>query len=226
MFNPRIFARDSSGKLSFGVSKSSTSPNYTRAVYSYNTTDLLVLKYKFNTVSDTDDVAALFVNPPLNAAEHSPSVSAPGGENDAASIGAIVLRQGSAGTAPTLKVDGIRLATSWGNVPLPVELTSFTAAAGSNAVELRWTTATEAENYGFEVERESVNSEQLTVNRWEKVGFVQGHGTSSSPHNYSFADAFAVTGSYSYRLKQIDRNGSFEVQQNSGGSDGAERDDS
>ena len=90
----RIFARDSSGKLAFGVSKSSTAPNYTKAVYSYNTTYLLVVKYVFNTASDTDDAVDLFVNPPLNAPEHSPTVSAPSGENDAAGMGAIVLRQG------------------------------------------------------------------------------------------------------------------------------------
>ena len=210
VFTPRVFAKDSSGKLAFGVSKSSAAPNYTRAVYSYNTTYLLVLKYRFNIASDTDDVASLFVNPPLNAGEPSPAVSAPSGENDAASIGAVVLRQGGASTAPALKVDGIRLATSWGNVPLPVELSSFTAAAASGAVQLRWTTATEVGNYGFEVERESVNNEQSTMNNWDKIGFVGGHGTSNSPHHYSFTDASAVTGRYSYRLKQIDRDGSFK----------------
>ncbi|HTY10315.1 MAG TPA: T9SS type A sorting domain-containing protein [Bacteroidota bacterium] len=209
-FTGRVFVKDSAGKLAFGVSKSSTEPNYTRAVYSYNTTYLLVLKYTFKNKSDTDDTADLFVDPPLNAPEHTPSASAPAGENDAQSIGAIALRQGGAGTAPTLRIDGIRVATSWGNVPLPVELSSFTARTAEDGVELRWTTATETENYGFEVERSTMNNEQSTMNGWVKLGFVAGQGTSSSIHRYSFKDVSAVVGSYNYRLKQIDRNGNFE----------------
>jgi len=217
VFTSRVFAKDSSGKLAFGISKSSASPNYTRAVYSYNTTHLLVLKYKFNTMSDTDDVAALFVNPPLNAAEHSPAVSAHSGENDAASVGAIVLRQGGAESAPALTIDGIRVARSWGNVPLPVELTSFTAASGSGEIELHWTTATEVNDAGFEIERapkisdqSTINNQRSTMNSWSKIGFENGHGTSNSVHNYSFLDASVAAGAYSYRLKQIDRDGSFE----------------
>ncbi|HTY10313.1 MAG TPA: endonuclease [Bacteroidota bacterium] len=93
---------------------------------------------------------------------------------------------------------------------LPVELSSFTARAAEDGVELRWTTATETENYGFEVERSTMNNEQSTMNSWETIGFVHGYGTSSSVHRYSFKDASAVVGSYNYRLKQIDRNGNFE----------------
>ncbi len=210
VFSARVFAKDSSGKLAFGISKSGTAPNYTKAVYLYNTTYLLVVKYKFNTVSDTDDAVDLFVDPPLNSPEHSPTVSAPAGENDAAGVGAIVLRQGGAGTAPTLEIDGIRVATSWGNVPLPVELTSFTAVGGSGGTELRWTTATEVDNYGFEVQRQTINNQQSPMNNWEKIGFVEGHGTSSSVHYYSLTDVSVAAGTYGYRLKQIDRNGSFE----------------
>ena len=225
-FSGRIFARDSSGKLAFGVSKSSTAPNYTKAVYSYNTTYLLVVKYVFNTASDTDDAVDLFVNPPLNAPEHSPTVSAPSGENDAAGMGAIVLRQGGAAIAPTLVIDGIRVATSWGSVPLPVELTSFTAAAGSGAIELRWTTATEVNNYGFEVQRTATPTQPSPYQgegkgggagglgggggEWNPIGFVSGSGTSNVPHSYSFIDNSPLFGTNSYRLKQIDRDGNFE----------------
>ncbi len=214
IFTGRVFAKDSSGKLAFGISKSSTAPNYTKAGYSYNTTYLLVVEYTFNAVSDTDDAVDLFIDPPLNAPEHSPTVSAPSGENDAAGVGAIVLRQGGAGIAPTLELDGIRVATSWGSVPLPVELTSFTAVAGPVAAELRWTTATEVNNYGFEVQRTSalpVIGEGLSGGvGWAKIGFVSGSGTSNIPHSYSFVDNSLLFGANSYRLKQIDRDGNFE----------------
>ena len=220
VYTARVFAKDSGGRLSFGISKSSTAPNYTSAVYSYNTIYLLVVKYKFNTASDTDDLAALFINPPLNAPEPLPAAEAAAGENDAASVGAIILRQGGAGTAPTLKIDGIRVAASWGRVPLPVELTSFSAIPRSGASELRWTTATEADNAGFEVERWTMNddplreqgtlgSAQSTMNNWVTIGFVEGHGTSNVPHAYSYTDVPAEAGTFCYRLKQIDRDGNF-----------------
>jgi len=93
--------------------------------------------------------------------------------------------------------------------PLPVELTSFTALAGKNSVELAWNTATEVNNYGFEVER-AIHSGLNGLRDWQKIGFVSGNGNSNAPHNYSFTDNAAMFGTYSYRLKQIDRNGNFE----------------
>jgi len=91
-------------------------------------------------------------------------------------------------------------------VPLPVELTSFTAQQSGNMVTLNWATATEVKNYGFQVERkkEKVESE------WEEIGFLQGNGNSNSPKSYSFVDKTVSAGRYSYRLKQIDFDGQFE----------------
>jgi len=86
------------------------------------------------------------------------------------------------------------------NGALPVELTSFTATAVSEGVLLNWETATEVNNYGFEVE---ASNDGETFN---KVGFVAGHGNSNSPKSYSYLASVAV----SYRLKQIDTDGSFE----------------
>lgn len=91
---------------------------------------------------------------------------------------------------------------------LPVELTSFNAKVNNNQVILNWETATEVDNYGFEIERE-INSANNT--EWEKIGFVQGNGNSNSPKNYSFVDRDLMGGSkFSYRLKQIDTDGNFE----------------
>jgi hypothetical protein len=92
-------------------------------------------------------------------------------------------------------------------VPLPVELTSFNGVAKGKAVELKWATATEVNNYGFEIERRETSSQ------FSKVGFVAGSGVSSSPHQYSFADRGIPAGRYVYRIKQIDKNGSFKYTQ-------------
>jgi uncharacterized protein YkwD len=93
---------------------------------------------------------------------------------------------------------------------LPVELTTFTANLTDNKAELNWETATEVNNYGFEIERQ--NAELKSQNSvWEKIGFVEGHGNSNSPKYYSFIDnSVDISGKYLYRLKQIDIDGKFE----------------
>ena len=88
--------------------------------------------------------------------------------------------------------------------PLLVELTSFTADINNNKITLNWITKTEVNNYGFDVEKK-------TTGNWEKIGFVQGTGSSISSNQYSFTDSKLIgSGIFKYRLKQIDYNGQFE----------------
>ena len=90
------------------------------------------------------------------------------------------------------------------DTPIPVELTSFTAIDNNGAVELNWTTATETNNQMFEIQRQSSGSEFTTI------GFVSGHGTTTETQQYNYVDRTVSTGIYSYRLKQIDFDGSYE----------------
>ena len=92
---------------------------------------------------------------------------------------------------------------------LPVELTSFTAKQSVSGVELRWATATEVSNFGFDIERANLGSQNNQTN-WEKIGFIKGHGNSNSPNNYSFIDNKPLSGKSQYRLKQIDKDGAFK----------------
>jgi hypothetical protein len=62
-------------------------------------------------------------------------------------------------------------------------------------------------NSGFEVERASLSAS--TSQGWEKIGFVQGYGTTTETKHYSYTDNNLSSGKYSYRLKQIDFDGSF-----------------
>jgi hypothetical protein len=87
---------------------------------------------------------------------------------------------------------------------VPVELTSFEASVSSNDVELKWTTATETNNQGFQIER------RKTQDEWNSIGFVNGNGTTTEPQAYSFIDGNIASEKYQYRLKQIDFDGSFE----------------
>jgi hypothetical protein len=108
--------------------------------------------------------------------------------------------------------------------PLPVELNSFTASVNNSVgkhrgVFLQWQTATEVNNYGFEVERTSprpspYQGEGGEAGRgWEKIGFVQGSGNSNSLKEYSFVDKTVLSGKYLYRLKQIDNDGGYKYSQ-------------
>jgi hypothetical protein len=85
-------------------------------------------------------------------------------------------------------------------IVLPVELTAFSAKAVDGGIQLSWTTATEMNNSGFEIERKSTSE-------FVKIGFVTGKGTSVLPVSYSFVDNGLEAGVYYYRLKQIDFNG-------------------
>lgn len=91
---------------------------------------------------------------------------------------------------------------------IPVELTSFSIQNKENIVELRWTTATELNNHGFEVERRKNNIQQ-----WEKLVFLKGNATTTEPSYYYFEDRDLPNGNYRYRLKQIDFNGNFTYSQ-------------
>jgi len=93
---------------------------------------------------------------------------------------------------------------------LPVEISSFTVIYKNNLINIYWTTATEINNYGFEIERSVVGKKQtLSENVWEKIGFVAGHGNSNSPKYYSFTDKNPLSGKITYRLKQIDIDGTI-----------------
>ncbi|HTP80807.1 MAG TPA: T9SS type A sorting domain-containing protein, partial [Bacteroidota bacterium] len=98
---------------------------------------------------------------------------------------------------------------------LPVEMTSFNATSSGLSAQLNWLTVTEKNNEGFEVQRSAVsgqlsaNSQTPTAGSWTKVGFVPGAGTSTSAKQYNYVDKNVPAGTYAYRLKQIDRDGTF-----------------
>jgi hypothetical protein len=90
--------------------------------------------------------------------------------------------------------------------PLPVELTSFTAKATSDGVCLQWSTASEINNHGFEIERSDDGVEFITA------AFVEGSGTSTESRDYVYTDEVEYKGGeiFYYRLKQVDFDGRIE----------------
>lgn len=88
--------------------------------------------------------------------------------------------------------------------PMPVELEVFEGHLNAGSIILRWVTATESNNYGFEIHRKVNNAQNFT-----KIAFVKGNGTITSPNRYHYTDKNVGIGKYYYRLKQIDFGGEF-----------------
>ncbi len=91
---------------------------------------------------------------------------------------------------------------------LPVELVTFASDVEKgllyDTVVLSWKTLGESNNFGFAIER------SLDGNKFEKIGFIAGAGSTNTARHYSYKDAeITEPGVYSYRLKQIDTDGSF-----------------
>lgn len=87
---------------------------------------------------------------------------------------------------------------------IPVELTALSANVNGSNVTINWKTATETNNKGFAVER------KIESGTFEQIGFVTGFGTTTERRSYSFTDTKLDVGSYIYRLKQIDFDGTFK----------------
>ena len=89
--------------------------------------------------------------------------------------------------------------------PLPVELASFTSSTNGRNVTLNWSTMSEQNNSGFQIER--INNYD---NQWSILSFVKGKNNNNSNNLYSYSDNNLQSGKYSYRLKQIDYNGNYK----------------
>jgi photosystem II stability/assembly factor-like uncharacterized protein len=104
----------------------------------------------------------------------------------------------------TIGDNGVILKTNNGGIP--VELVSFSAVREGNQIQLSWITTTELNNQGFEIERKLTDD-------WEKIGFVNGNGTTTEMQYYSFTDDIRLVNNVDiiyYRLIQIDFDGTFE----------------
>ncbi len=200
LFSARVFIQNESGNLKFGLSNSTTATMGTTN-FSYGITYLVFVKYTINTGgADECKLWVFSTGVPLSeVAAGTPEVT-----NTSTSgqdvIDAIALRQGS--TSYSAAIDGIRVSTIWDEL-VPVELTSLTAVSNGSNVLLNWSTASELNNAGFNVQR------SIAGNEFTTIGFVPGYGTTTEAKTYRFIDANLLAGSYTYRLKQIDFNGTF-----------------
>ncbi len=113
------------------------------------------------------------------------------------------------------------------SAPLSVTISQFSGTGGREDAELRWQTATEVNNAGWQIERSALSSQQTAASnqqsfppdnggmqtghnsQWSDIALVHGSGSSNAPKQYAYTDAKLIPGHYSYRLKQLDQSGSF-----------------
>ncbi len=205
-FRGRVFARSLGTGWALGLAKYNETRTDDSTVLTFGKTYLLVLKYAYSADSTNDDEVTLYAydagvpvsEPGLPLVMIGPVGKGIGG--DPSNIGTVAIRQGT--YTPTGTVDGIGVRTVWPDESLPVELTAFRVFANGRIVHIDWETATETNCYGFVVERA-----RNAASAWEHVASVAGAGTSASPHAYRVQDEPGEPGRISYRLRQIDRDG-------------------
>jgi len=174
--------------------------------YSIGTTYLIVFSYQI--VADTsNDIASLWINPNLSGNMPPADVTSIASGTEHPDIARLFFRQAytNPSSTPHVDIDKIRVADSWNEAPLPVELVSFTAIVQKgNDVVLNWSSTTEVNNQGFEIQRSSGKSD------FAKIGYISGYGTTSNSQSYTFIDENPSSGKYLYRLKQYDVDGSIK----------------
>lgn len=210
----RIFATTNGAGYNIGGSKQSNTPVYGSTVLTYGTTYLLVVRYTFVT-GTTNDLMYIWISPDISSEPTTGTaevtVTPTAADPSITNIGNILWHNRGV-TNPVGSFDALRVAygatsaDAWTNLNavLPVELSAFTSTVNGNNVKLNWSTVSEQNNAGFDIERKAVNNE------WVKIGNVNGNGTTNTAKSYSFEDKNLHSGNYSYRLKQIDYNGNYE----------------
>jgi hypothetical protein len=86
-------------------------------------------------------------------------------------------------------------------IPLPVAFKSFSASRSSSTVSIKWTTASETNNLGFEIQR------LIGAGTWQSISFVNSqalNGSNASDLTYTFTDQNPTKGVSQYRIKQVD----------------------
>lgn len=106
---------------------------------------------------------------------------------------------------------GVAVLTVTGTI-IPVEFVSFDINSNGSTVTLNWSTSTETNNSGFEIQRKQTDNHQslLSGSEWTRIDFLSGNATTTESHSYQFINNNLPNGEYIYRLKQIDFNGAYK----------------
>lgn len=194
-FRGKVWIGGTNSGMSFGLSVGSNTATSTANSYAINTTYLIVLKYNIVEGTTNDEVSLFVFDTSVPATE--PVVPTIGPLTDATQSdikpAALALRQFNA--SQNMKIGGIRIGTTWTDAGLPVELSSFSVNPVHDGALLKWETASEVNNAGFEI-----------LKNGEPVAFINGKGNTTERQSYQWMDK-AVSGQVTYQLRQTDTDG-------------------
>jgi hypothetical protein len=208
----RLYVKDSNNAVKFGLIKSTTTGGalfYTAGTYQYGVTYLIVVKYIFNTGSNTDDEMFLHVlaSPSLPSTEPTPVVGpVTGTQSDMPNFGRVALRQGTASNAPVLILDGIKVTKTWQSVVSNIKNINQIAADFSlsqnypNPFNPSTTIGFSIPSNGF------VNLKVFNTLGQEVQSLVSGK-LSAGTYNSDFNGSRLASGVYYYRLDYTGNDG-------------------
>jgi endonuclease G, mitochondrial len=193
-YNARLYIKNSTdGGFWFGAEKGGNGPVYqTGTGLTFGTTYLVVLKYTFNPGA-ADDQVALFVNPTLSSEPTPTLLAAVGTSNDAASIKAVALRQGSATSAPVVTIDGINAGTTWSDVTTVSGGGSPTFSVSGSLLSFSQTSSSASAEQTYTIGGSNLtNTVTITPPAAFEISKTTGSGFVTSTGNLTFTAAQVV----------------------------------
>jgi hypothetical protein len=194
----RIYIKQfATGAFQIGLDKNGSATNYSSNTFSYGVDHLIILKYKFNTASSTDDVAALFVDPDLTQPEPAATVSITG-TADAASITRVVFPWNSTSLIPSGFIGAVSVAKDWSITSLPIagiSNISLSKTQNSKAV-LKYTVDNNSDFKEFLVQQSNTQTNFKTV------------ATIASEGNKTYSQEISLAKGVNYvKLIAVEKNG-------------------
>ncbi len=200
---------DPSSTFRLGVNVRTTTANTVWYEYdlNFNTTYLVVVKYQFVSGSG-NDVASLWVNPDLSGPEPSPNAqhTNTGGTTDLSNIGRVALRQASG--IGRIEIDEIRVGRSWGDAPLPVQVSNVIAEALGRYIRIKIETQIENPEFlGFNVYRGRDEENFNLIASYENIEGLRSKKSGGFGSKYEFIDKDVnVAGDYYYKIEAVGLN--------------------
>lgn len=196
----RLFAKNDGAQFVLGIDGDGTSPTFATPKLDFNTTYLVVVSYTFNPGAN-DDKVNLWINPSLVGAQPSPDVADIAVSSDYSSINGFGFRQAGSNKGITGSIDGVKMASSWSETPLPITWGGFNAKVSGSTVELTWQTTSSQNSSHFEVLRAGSDK------AFTKIAEVVSQGESASVLRYFYTDRVMLSGTSYYQIKHIDNDG-------------------
>jgi hypothetical protein len=207
-FRAKVFAKNSSGVLKFGITKGANTGVYASGNYNFNTTYLLVVKYAFLTGSGTDDQVSLYIfNTSIPITEPATPTIGPLSEsiNDISSAGTVALRQGVINVRPVLVIDGVRVFKSWANIVSVIPISSI---AEKFSLKQNYPNPfNPATTIEFSIKENSFVIVDVYDILGRKVTSAINENLASGSYKYIFDGGELSSGIYYYALTAIARNG-------------------